>query len=93
MSNIKVKDLYTPSGIDYIDEYVFSKEYPWELLGGIKEYIKSLIEKGMPGFDKIQPDVLIGQNTTIAKTATIIGSFSNVLTASSLPMRMERLPA
>ena len=73
MSNIKVKDLYTPSNIDYIDEYVFSKEYPWELLGGIKEYIKSLIEKGMPGFDKIQPDVLIGQNTTIAKTATIIG--------------------
>ena len=40
MSNIKVKDLYTPSNIDYIDEYVFSKEYPWELLGGIKEYIR-----------------------------------------------------
>ena len=73
MSKVGTKDLYTPSGIAYIDDYVFSKEYPWELLGGIKAYIQSLIEKGMPGFDKIQPDVLIGQNTTIAKTATIIG--------------------
>ena len=73
MSNIKCKDLFTPSGIPHIDEFIFSKEYPWELLPLIKGYIQSLIEKGIPGYTKLKDDVLIGQNVKIAETASITG--------------------
>ena len=73
MSNVKVVDLFEKSGIDHIDEFVFSKEYPWELLGELKGYISKLIEKGLPGYTKLKDDVLIGQDVKIAETATIIG--------------------
>ncbi len=73
MSNIKCIDLFAPSEIPHIDSFVFSKEYPWELLPLIKGYIQSLIEKGIPGYAKLKEDVLVGQNVKIADTATIEG--------------------
>ena len=73
MKQIKTKELFHPSGISHIDEFVFSKEYPWELLPLIKEYVQSLIEKGIPGYTKLKEDVLIGQNVKIAETADITG--------------------
>lgn len=73
MNKIKVTDLFTKSGIDYIDDFVFSKEYPWELLPLIKDYVKSLVEKGIPGFKKLKDDVLVGENVKIYPTADITG--------------------
>lgn len=73
MSKIKTKDLYAPTGIDYIDEFVFSKENPWELLPLIGEFAKGLVEKGLPGFKLLKEGVLVGENVKIAETATIIG--------------------
>lgn len=73
MSNVKVEDLFNKSGIDYIDEFVFSKEYPWELLPLIKGYVSNLVEKGLKGFSRLKDDVLVGENVSIAPTATIIG--------------------
>ena len=73
MDKIAVKDLYGKSDIDYIDNYIFSKENPWDLLGGIKEYVKTLCARGIDGFTIIDDDVLVGKNVKIAKTATIIG--------------------
>ena len=73
MNKIGVKDLYNPSGIDYIDSLIFSKENPWELLGLIKDYAKKLVEEGMPGFTLLKEGVLVGENVKIAETATIIG--------------------
>jgi len=75
VSNIKNKDLFNPSGIPHIDEFVFSKEYPWELLGEIKGYVKSLIEKGLDGYHLLEghDDVLIGEGTVIYPTASITG--------------------
>ena len=73
MSKIKVTDLYNKSGIDYIDGFVFSKEYPWELLPLIKDYVKSLVEKGIPGFTKLKEGVLVGENVKIYPTADITG--------------------
>ncbi len=67
------KSLFHPSGIEHIDSFIFSKEYPWELLPLIKPYIQSLIEKGLPGYTKLKDDALIGQTVMIADTATIIG--------------------
>ena len=73
MDKIRCKDLFNPSDTQIIDSLVFSKENPWEVLKEIKPYIISLIEKGIEGFTEIEPGVLVGQNVSIAKTATIIG--------------------
>ena len=73
MNKISVKDLYNPSGIDYIDSFIFSKENPWELLGLIKDYAKKLVEEGLPGFTLLKEGVLVGQNVKIAETASITG--------------------
>lgn len=73
MDKIKTNELFEKSGIDYIDTLVFSKEYPWEILPEIKQYVQKLIEKGIEGFTLIDKGVLVGKNVTIAKTATIIG--------------------
>ena len=50
-----------------------SCEYPWEMLPKIKEYILSLIEKGIEGYTKYSDNVLIGENVKIYPTATIEG--------------------
>ena len=73
MDKIRCVDLFDPSGIDYIDSLVFSKENPWLVLKAIQDFIKSLLEKGIEGFTYLEKDVLVGQNVKIAKTATIIG--------------------
>lgn len=73
MSNVKVVDLFSKSGIDYIDNFVFSKEYPWELLPLIKEYVSKLVKDGIEGFTYLKEDVLIGKNVKIYPTADITG--------------------
>ena len=54
---------------DFFDKY----EYPWEMLPHIKELIKELLEKGIPGYTLLKEDVLVGENVSIAETATING--------------------
>lgn len=73
MDKIKTTDLFGKSNINYIDNFIFSKENPWELLKEIQSYVMSLISKGMEGFTLLDKDVLIGKDVKIAKTATIIG--------------------
>lgn len=48
-------------------------EYPWEMLGEIGTYAKKLISDGISGYRLLADDVLIGEDVTIAPTATIIG--------------------
>lgn len=55
----------------YIEELFEGAEYPWEVLPKIKDYIKSLIEKGIPGYTEYAPGVLVGENVKIYPTATI----------------------
>ena len=73
MDKIKCIDLFEKSEIPFIDEFIFSKENPWQLLKEIQSYVTSLIEKGIEGYTLLEPGVLVGQNVKIAKTATIIG--------------------
>ncbi len=73
MSRIKIVDLYDKCGVDYIDEFVFSKENPWELLPLIGGFAKGLVEKGIPGYKLLKEGVLVGENVKIADTATING--------------------
>ena len=69
---VKTKELFECNNI-YLTELFEGNEYPWEMLPKIKEYIKKLIEKGIPGYTKLSEDVLIGENVKIYPTATIEG--------------------
>lgn len=69
---IKTKDLFNCE-IDYLKPLFKNSVYPWDILPKIKELSFLLIKKGIKGYKRIKPDVLIGKNVKIAKTATIIG--------------------
>ena len=58
---------------EYLSPLFSSSEYPWEMLPKIKEYILSLIEKGIEGYTKYSENVLIGEQVKIYPTATIEG--------------------
>ncbi len=67
---LKTKDLYqceTP----YIKELFEGSVYPWDMLPGLGDYIKGLIEKGIEGFTEIMPGVLAGRDVRIYPTATV----------------------
>lgn len=79
---VKTRDLFS-SVPELLSPLFDSCEYPWEMLPKIKEYILSLIEKGIPGYTLIAENVLVGENVKIYDTATIeapaiIGSGSEV---------------
>ena len=59
-------------GIPYLREYFEAAKYPWELLPQIKEIIKKVLENGLPGYHLLKEGVLVGDNVSIAETATII---------------------
>ena len=79
---VKTKELFA-SQPEYIAPLFEGAEYPWEILPKIKDYVKALIEKGIPGYTLIADGVLVGENVKIYPTATIeapaiIGSGSEV---------------
>ncbi len=58
---LKIKDLYqceTP----YLTDLFQQAEYPWELLPLLKDYIKKLVETGIPGYRLLQDKVLVGEH-------------------------------
>ncbi len=55
----------------YLKELFDSHEYPWEMLPRIKEYILSLIEKGIEGFTLLKEGVLVGKDVKIHESAVI----------------------
>ena len=68
---VLTKDLYECE-IDYLKPYFEKAEYPWELLPQIKEIVKKALENGLPGYHLLKEGVLVGENVSIAETATII---------------------
>ena len=70
--NIKIKGL-SDCSVSYISPFLARFEYPWEMIGEIKAYTEELISKGIEGFHKYSENVLVGENVSIAPTATIIG--------------------
>ena len=68
--SVKTKDLFdckTP----YLTELFEKCTYPWEMLPDIKNYIKTLVERGMDGFTEISEGVFVGENVKIYPTAVI----------------------
>ncbi len=70
---IKTKSLFTP-GHSIADEYIFTFEYPWLALGGIKNYILKKAESlNKEEFREISQDVWVHNTVTIAPTASVTG--------------------
>ena len=68
---VLTKDLFN-CDIPYLKELFDNSTYPWEMLPKIKEVIKHLLETGIPGYTLLKEGVLVGENVSIAPTATII---------------------
>ncbi len=47
--------------------------YPWEVLPKIKDYVRTLVAKGLHGFSLYREDILIGEGVKIYPTATLEG--------------------
>ena len=67
---VKTCELYDCQ-VPYLKELFDNAEYPWEMLPKIKEYILSLIEKGLPEFTELKPGVWVGKDVKIADFVTI----------------------
>ena len=79
---VKTKDLFNCTN-DNLSPLFENALYPWEILPKIKDYILSLLEKGVDGYTILSPGVLVGENVKIYPTATIeapaiIGSGSEI---------------
>lgn len=71
--NIKIENLYNLENT-IAKELMQTKEYPWEVLPDIKEFVLKLgNELSLEKFDKIKDDVWIAKNIKVAKTAEING--------------------
>ena len=68
---VLTKDLFDVD-IPFLKKYFDETTYPWELLPKIKTIIKELLESGIPGYHLLEEGILVGENVSIAKTATII---------------------
>ena len=68
---VLTKDLFECE-VPYLKEYFEKAEYPWEILPKIKEIVKNALENGLPGYHLLKEGVLVGDNVSIAETATII---------------------
>ena len=68
---VLTKDLFE-CDIPYLKEEFEKAEYPWEILPKIKEIVKRVLETGLPGYHFLKEGVLVGENVSIAETATII---------------------
>ena len=68
---VLTKDLFN-CDIPFLKELFDNSTYPWDMLPKIKEVIKHLLETGIPGYTLLKEGVLVGENVSIAPTATII---------------------
>ena len=68
---VKTSELYDCK-VPYLTDLFENSQYPWDMLGKIKDLCNKLIAEGIEGFTEIQPGVLVGKDVTIAPTATII---------------------
>ncbi len=59
--------------VNWLNTLFNSCEYPWQVILGLKDYIKQLISQGIDGFEYISKDILIGKNVEISSKAEIVG--------------------
>lgn len=69
---IRTNELFD-CNIEYLSDSFGASAYPWEILPRIQPTIAKLLERGMSGYTRYSDTALIGENVTIARTATIEG--------------------
>ncbi|MBQ6467080.1 MAG: UDP-N-acetylglucosamine pyrophosphorylase [Clostridia bacterium] len=70
---IKTEELFT-RGNGPADDYLFTFEYPWQALSGIKQFITEQISRlDRNEYDEIKPDVFAHKTAVIYPTAYING--------------------
>lgn len=69
--SLKTSELFN-CNTPYLKELFLQSTYPWDMLPKIKDYIISLIFKGIPGYTQIADMVLVGENVKIHPSAVII---------------------
>ena len=69
--SLKTSELFN-CNTPYLKELFLQSTYPWDMLPKIKDYIISLIFKGIPGYTQIADMVLVGENLKIHPSAVII---------------------
>ena len=69
---LRIKEL-SDCTVGYLTSFLGRFEYPWEMIGEIKGFAEKLVCEGIEGFHRLSDGVLVGENVTIAPTATIIG--------------------
>ncbi len=67
---IKTAELFDCT-LPYLKELFDASVYPWELLSGIGEHIRKLIDDPPEGFRLLKPGVIVGENVEISETATV----------------------
>ena len=55
----------------YISDLLENKEYPWDILKSLKEYINQLVDSGMEGFTEIQKGVFVADDVKIYPNVVI----------------------
>lgn len=70
MNDIKTSALFD-CRVPYLSALFSESEYPFSAVGKIKEYILSLISRGLPEFTEISDGVFVGKYVKIHKSAVI----------------------
>ena len=68
---VLTKDLFECE-VPYLKEIFANSTYPWEILPKIKEIVAKVLKEGLPGYHLLKEGVLVGDDVSIAETATII---------------------
>lgn len=68
---VLTKDLFECE-VPYLKEIFANSTYPWEILPKIKEIVAKALKEGLPGYHLLKEGVLVGEDVSIAQTATII---------------------
>ena len=68
---ILTKELFD-CDIPFLKEAFDNATYPWEILPQIKEVVAKALKEGLPGYHLLEDGILVGENVSIAKTATIL---------------------
>lgn len=71
-TSLKTADLFD-CNTEYLKPFFARYEYPWQMVPHIKEFILSIIEKGLDGYKLIGKDILVGENVSISPKAEICG--------------------
>ena len=71
-SPVTIRDLFD-CRVPYLKDFFDAHRYPWELLPLIRALAENLLREPPVGFHLLAPGILVGEDVSVAPTATLIG--------------------